>query len=231
MADLTKNIEAHKSASDPPGKATRLFAYPPQTGLQVAQTEEQVVQTDYTGVVLGSRIENVEDFYAPPLPPVLEHPAPHRGYLIASRVLSGVAGLLSIGTIVTAGIGVDGATHYYSYLTSWFISVFLGLSIAEAGCCFVAMLACFCLLMKRPYKVLIRSPQNGSFICLCFSVFLLFLFAVYSAVMQILCEAWEPDYVPPAALCVIPCVRAAVLLSFFSILLANSQLLPHDPLF
>lgn len=214
----------------PPAKAPRLFIASP------APPEEEVVPLDWSGVVLGSRIENAEVFYTQPELPIAKHPEPHRGYMMASRVLTATAGLLSIGSVVTACFGLKGVAAYTTVwdqaaMDNWLISMFFGFTIAEAFCCLIAMLTCFCLLMKRPYKVLIRSPQHGSFVCLCFTIFLLGLFALYSVSMQIVCALWAAEHVPSPALCVIPAVRACAIFAFFGILLVNSRVLPQDPLF
>lgn len=204
------------------------------TGQPPARTSEASASVD--NVLLGRHFTDA-CYPAPSLPSPLpaEHPEPHRGYLIASHVLTGIAGLTSIGTIVAEAVGIANNAKHPGEKSDTdpvgeVIVIFLALMLVESVLCLIAMATCFGLLLDRPHKVLIRSPCNGSLGCLCASVFILFLCSVFTATMQAALGVWMPDAVPSPGVCAIPIVRAISLISFFAVLIANSKLHPHDPL-
>lgn len=225
MSELTKKIETHKCVLHTYKGASKQCSH---SASPVAEDPSQCVSA-----------AAINPHQSVALPPVTEaeppqHPAPHRGYVIASCVLTAISGLFSIVSIVTAAVGMARSqanhTEEGGEATVGLVYLFSILTIVGSGLCFTAMLTFFTLLFLQPYKVLIRNPKNGSFACLCVSVFLLFLCAVYTIVAHIICALTDKGNVPSAGLCVFPCVRAVALVSFFAVLVANSELRPHDPL-
>ncbi|KPA83774.1 hypothetical protein ABB37_02002 [Leptomonas pyrrhocoris] len=230
MLELAKNLEVGKTLQHANGTPPKLFPPPPPT-----EPDDDAVTI--TGTVLGARVDSDDLFNRPPpLPtPPPGRPVPHRGYVIASLALTAVAGVLSLGSIIIAAVVIDREIKADpvedEWLMSGIIAIFFIVTIVESGLCFIAMMACFGLLLhKQQHRVLIRNPSNGAFVCLCVSVFFLFLLCVYTIVMYVICEIWDPENVPSVGLCAIPCVRAVALLSFFAVLVANSKLRPRDPL-
>ncbi|KAL7696954.1 hypothetical protein N2W54_001241 [Lotmaria passim] len=218
MSELTKKIETHKCVLHTYKGASK------QCSLSASPAAEDPSQCA-SGVAI-SPYQFVE------LPPIAEavppqHPAPHRGYVIASCVLTAISGLFSIVPIVTAAVGMARSqanhTEERGEIAAAVVYLFSILTIVESGLCFIAMLMCFTLLFLQPYKVLIRNPKNGSFACLCISVFLLFLCTVYTIVVHIICALMDKGNMPSAGLCVFPCVRAVALVAFFAVLVANSE--------
>lgn len=81
----------------------------------------------------------------------------------------------------------------------------------------LAVYACRC-----PQKVLLIAPYGrGRFVCLCISVFLMALFAVYTFAVPIIGRTTKLNPTEPAAFCVIPAFRVLAYLIIFSVLIAN----------
>lgn len=154
--------------------------------------------------------------------PVQDHPLRAK-YWIASLVLTALTLLLAIGSIVTAAVvfhRIDGA---HGEAVAYVLQLVLYIvTMVEASLTLIAMIPLIVLLAVRPRAVLIRDKNNGNFVCLCASVFILFLFAVYSFCVPIICKDDEPKL--SAAICIIPGVRFIALISFFAVLVANSKL-------
>lgn len=223
-----KKNEASASEGNLTKKPARLFSYPPQ------QPSEEAHLEAVSGTVIPT-----QPFSDGPLLPSdrpAEHPAPHRGYLIASIALCAATGVLSLASIAIAAVAVGRAsTHQVSeegeLLSVGLNILFFALSLAESCLCFIAAVTCLSILVCKPYRVLIRNPCNGSFVCLCVSFFVLFLCSIYSIVMQALVGTiLDDNFALPAPACVVHCLRAVGIISFFAVLVSNSKLLPHDRL-
>lgn len=164
-----------------------------------------------------------------------QHPEPHRRHLITSRVVTAVAGVTGILSIIFAGVAMTLRTKRslggYEDLMGG-IYVFLnGLVICESFFCVVAMATCFGLLFTRPHAVLIRKRGNGSLNCLCASAFLLFIFALYSFGISAGCAFDMVSISVPIVAAIVAVVRAGALLCFFVVLLQNRSVQPFDPLY
>lgn len=154
--------------------------------------------------------------------PVEDHPLRAK-YWIASLVLTAITLLMAIGSLVTAAVVFKKIDDAQGEPLSHILSLVLYMvTMVESCLTFIAMIPIIVLLAVRPRRVLIRDKQNGSFICLCASIFILFLFAVYSFCVPIICKDDTPKV--SAAVCVVPGVRFIALISFFAVLVANSKL-------
>lgn len=226
MSTLADKQDADRVENEPLKKPAKLFAHPMRPS---DETHPEAV----SGTVLFTQADN--NF--PLLPPVMprEHPTPHRGFMITSLVLSGITGVLALGSISIAAVTLSRCSNHQSTEEGESLGVVLALLchsfvMAESCLCFIATLTCFALLLRKPHRVLTREPNNGSFICLCVSIFLLFLFSIYSIIFQALSrDFFNHSLVPPTGVCAVHCARAIGLVSFFAVLVANSKVLPHDP--
>lgn len=160
------------------------------------------------------------------------HPTPIRGFLIAARVLAGVIAVTAVGGIVFAAVVIALRTQDYTeqpeegrFFTKTLAEVFYSLSIAESVLCLATALTCFALLFTQQHRVVTRNPRNGPFGCLRAS-FILFLCAIYSCCIT----ALFGDFSSPVtcSFAAVPAIRAASLISFFGVLVANSQREPFD---
>ncbi|KPA74822.1 hypothetical protein ABB37_08851 [Leptomonas pyrrhocoris] len=153
---------------------------------------------------------------------VTEDPA-HEPYRIAGIVVTGVALVTAIGSVITAGVMWQ---HAYDYKGKGadrvlYASLYI-FTLVESCLSFVAMLVDFSELFFRPSVVLIRDRTDLKFAGRCVTVLLLCLGAIYSFIVPIVLKDRQPK--TSAALCIIPAVRFVALIIFFAILIIDSRL-------